>query len=83
MKPKNAIKLNEVPLVKQETILQKIYFLRMGCIDAYYNLVKNTMTIDAEQLIGYGQRELMGLQDPGPMWGPMDLNALLYRKSLC
>ena len=31
----------------------------MGCIDTYYNLVKNTMTSDAEQLIEYGQRELI------------------------
>ena len=56
MKPKDAIKLDEVPL---RPILQKRYFLRMNCINTYYNLVKNMMTSDAEQLIGYGQRELI------------------------
>ena len=54
MKPKDAIKLDEVPLVAQ-----KRYFLRMGCIDTYYNPMKNTMTSDAEQLIGYGLRKLI------------------------
>ena len=29
--------------------------LRMDCIDTYYNPVKNTMTSNAEQPIGYGQ----------------------------
>ena len=56
MKPKDAIKLKEVPLVPERVIFQKRYFLKMGCIDTYYNLVKDTMTIDAEQLIGYGLR---------------------------
>ena len=57
MKPKDTIKLKEGPLVTQErVILQKRYFLRMDCIDTYYNPVKNTMTSGAEQLIGYGQR---------------------------
>ena len=51
MKPKDAIKLKEV-------VLQKRYFLRIGHIDTYYNLVKNTMTSDTEQLIEYGQRKL-------------------------
>ena len=37
-------------------ILQKRYCLKMDCIDTYYNLEKNTMTSDAEQLIEYGQR---------------------------
>ena len=29
----------------------------MDCIDTYYKLVKNMMTNDTEQLIGYGLRE--------------------------
>ena len=58
IKTKDAIKLNEVPLVIERVILQKIHCLRMGCIDTYYNPVKNTMTSDTEQLIEYGQREL-------------------------
>ena len=57
MKPKDAIKLDEVPLVAQKRVIhQKRYFLRMGYINTYYNLVKNTMTSGAEQLIGYGLR---------------------------
>ena len=55
MKPKDAIKLKEVPLVAQGVILQKRYLL-MDCINTYYNPVKNMMTSDAEQLIGYGLR---------------------------
>ena len=35
----------------------------MDYIDTYYNPVKNTMTSDAEQLIGYGQRELIELRE--------------------
>ena len=53
MKPKDAIKLNEVPLVARE----KRYCLRMDCIVTYSNLAKNTMTNDTEQWIGCGQRE--------------------------
>ena len=49
MKPKDA----QLP---KRVILQKRYFLRMDCIDTYYNPVKNTMTSDPEQLIGYGLR---------------------------
>ena len=57
MKPMDAIKLKEIPLVTRERIiLQKRYCLRMGCIDTYNNPVKNMMTSDAEQLIGYGLR---------------------------
>ena len=38
----------------------------MDCIDAYYNPVKNTMTNNADQPIGYGQRELIEiLKNPG------------------
>ena len=36
----------------------------MDCIGTYYNLVKNTMIKDAEQLIGYGLRELI-VESPG------------------
>ena len=54
MKPKDAIKLKEVPLFARER-----YCLKMDCIDTYYNPVKNTMIKDTEQLIGYGQRELI------------------------
>ena len=57
MKPKDAIELNEVPLVPERVIHQKIHCLKMDCIYTYYNPVKNTMTSDAEQLIGYGLRE--------------------------
>ena len=56
MKPKDAIKLKEVPLVARESYLQKRYCLRMDCINTYYNPVKNMMTNNAEQLIGYGLR---------------------------
>ena len=59
MKLKDAIKLKEVPLVARESYPQKRYCLKMDCIDTYYNPVKNTMTNDAEQLIGYGQREFI------------------------
>ena len=52
-KPKGAIKLNEVPLVDQRVILKKRYFLRMGCIDTYYNPLKNMMISDAEQQIEF------------------------------
>ena len=55
MKPKDAIKLKEVPLVARESYPPEEV---MDCIDTYYNLVKNTMASDTEQLIGYGQREL-------------------------
>ena len=51
MKPKDAIVLDQVPLVT----LKKRYCLRMDCIDTYYNLVKNTITNSAEQWIGCGQ----------------------------
>ena len=54
MKPKDAIKLKEVPLVNREDYPP--IFLRTGCINTYYNLAKNMMTSDAEQLIGYGLR---------------------------
>ena len=34
--------------------MKKINYLRMGCIDTYYNLVKNMMTNGAEQRIRCG-----------------------------
>ena len=58
MKPNDAIKLNEVPLVNREAYPPEVNYLRMDCIDTYYNPVKNTMTNGAERLIGYGLREL-------------------------
>ena len=58
MKPKDAIVLNQVPLVDQEAYPPEDTLPRMGCIDIYYNPVKNTMTNVEEQLIGYGLREL-------------------------
>ena len=57
MKPKDVIKLKEVPLVARErVILQKRYCLKMDCIDTYYNPEKNMMTSNTEQLIEYGLR---------------------------
>ena len=59
MKPKDAIVLDQVPVVDREAYPQKIHCLRMDCINTYYNPVKNTMTNCAEQWIGCGQRELI------------------------
>ena len=59
MKSKDAIKLKEVPLVAGESYPSEGYCLTMDCIITYYNLVKNMMTSGADQLIGYGQRELI------------------------
>ena len=57
MKPKDAIKLKEVPLVARERYPPEEVLPEDGLyIDTYYNPVKNTMTSDAEQLIGYGLR---------------------------
>ena len=58
MKPKDTIELN-VPLVNRESYPPEDTFPEMGCINTHYNQVKNTMTSDAEQPIGYGQRELI------------------------
>ena len=59
MKPKDAIVLDQVPLVKREAYHpEEIHCLKMDCINTYYNPVKNTTTNDAEQQIEYGQREL-------------------------
>ena len=56
MKPKDAIKLKEVPLVARESYPPEEVLPVMGGIDTYYNPVKNTMTSNTEQLIGYGLR---------------------------
>ena len=56
MKPKDAIKLNEAPLVNRESYPPEEVLPEDGLYRYYYNLVKNTMTSNAEQLIGYGQR---------------------------
>ena len=56
MKPKDAIKLNEVPLVTQKSYPPEEVFPEDGL---YYNPVKNMMISDTEQPIGYGQRELI------------------------
>ena len=59
MKPKDVIKLNQVPLVNRENIiLQKIYCLRMYCIAICYNSVKNTTINVKKQRILYGLRRL-------------------------
>ena len=39
--------------------LYKHQYLLLLLLYTYYNPVKNTMTSDAEQLIGHGQRELI------------------------
>ena len=58
MKPKDAIVLDQVPLVKRESYPPEEILPRMDCIDTYYNPVKNMMIKDAEQRIGCGLREL-------------------------
>ena len=60
--PERAFVSEELMLIPEAIELPPDYVqecLRMGCIITYYNLVKNTMISDAEQLIGYGQRELI------------------------
>ena len=59
MKPKDAIKLKEVPLVARESYPPEEVLPEDGLYRYYYNPVKNMMTSDTEQLIGYGQRELI------------------------
>ena len=56
MKFKDAIKLDEVPLVNQESYPPEEVLPEDGLYRYLYNLVKNTMTNVEEQLIGYGQR---------------------------
>ena len=60
MKPKDAIKLKEIPLVARESYPPEEVLPEDGCIDTYYNPVKNMMTSNAEQLIGYGLRLVIG-----------------------
>ena len=57
MKPKDAIKLDQVPLVNQEAYPPEDKLPEDGLYLLQY-LVKNTMIRDAEQLIGCGQRPL-------------------------
>ena len=57
MKPKDAIVLDQVPPVNREVYPLEEVLPEDGCIDTYYNPVKNMMITDAEQLIGCGQRE--------------------------
>ena len=56
LKPKDAIKLKEVPLVARESYPPEEVLPEDGLYQ--YNPVKNTMISDTEQLIGYGLREL-------------------------
>ena len=57
MKPKDAIKLKEVPLVKQlENYPPEEVLPEDGLYRYLLHPVKNMMTSDAEQLIGYGLR---------------------------
>ena len=58
MKPSDAIKINQMPLVNQETILQKIHCLSLDCITICYSPVKNTTINVKEQRIGHGLRRL-------------------------
>ena len=55
MNPSDAIKLDQVSLVKRENYPEedKLPEDVIGII-TYYNLVKNMITIDTEQLIEYG-----------------------------
>ena len=56
MKPKDAIRLNQVPLVKRENYCPEATL--PDCVSTYHNPVKNTMTSSAEQQIGYGLKRL-------------------------
>ena len=58
MKHKDAVKLNEVPLVDRESYTEKDTLPEDGLYHYLYDLVKSMMTSNAEQPIGYGQREL-------------------------
>ena len=60
----DAIELDGVPLVNREAyILKKINYLRMDCINTYYDPVKNTMTNGAEQQIGFGLKGTYRLRE--------------------
>ena len=56
MKPKDAIKLKEVPLVARESYRPEEVLREDGLYRYLLQPEKNTMTSDAEQLIRYGQR---------------------------
>ena len=56
MKSKDAIVLDQVPLVTRESYPEEQVLPEDGLYR--YNPVKNTMTNDAEQWIGYGLRNL-------------------------
>ena len=56
MKPKDAIKLKEVPLVARESYPPEEVLPEDGLYQYLYNPEKNTMISNAEQLIGYGLR---------------------------
>ena len=83
MKPKDAIKLNEVSLVNREA-----YPPEEVLPDTYYSPAKNTMTSDPEQLKGYGLRLVIDWEKllkilviTWCLTSQMDLNELLYWKS--
>ena len=57
MKPKDAIVLDQVPLVNREAYPPEDKLPEDGLYRYYYNLVKNMTIDDVEQLIGYGLRE--------------------------
>ena len=56
MKPKDAIKLKEVPLVARESYPPEEVLPEDGLYRYLLQPMKNMMTSDAEQLIGYGLR---------------------------
>ena len=60
MKPKDAIKLNQVPLVNRKDYPPEDTLPEDGCITICYNPVKNTMPNVKVQQTGYG---LKGLTD--------------------
>ena len=59
IKPKDAIKLDEVPLVARESYPPEEVLPEDGLYRYLLQPGKNTMTSDAEQLIEYGQMELI------------------------
>ena len=69
MKPKDAIKLNQVPLVNRENYSPDE--LRMGFTAICYNLVKNMMINVKEQQIGYEdmvQKDSQNERNCGRLW---------------
>ena len=59
MKPKDTIKLDQVLLLSRESYPPEEILPEDGLYQYLLQMVKNTMTSNAEQLIGYGQRELI------------------------